>query len=357
MSPLKILLLPFSWMYGWGVRIRHWLFNIGILKSESFEIPLIGVGNLSLGGTGKTPTVEYLIRLLIGEFNIATLSRGYGRITRGFLIANQFSTYGEIGDEPLQYFKKYIKASNITIAVDENRRRGIQYLIGNNKSLEVILLDDAIQHRYVKPGFTILLTDFHKLYKNDYLLPAGTLRDTVSVAKNADVIIVTKTPKVLSPITRDNINELLKPAQYQKLYYSYITYGDFVALPTTEDINLPESINTILLFSGIANSYPLQEHLRDKCSELIVIDFPDHHAYTQKDLQKIRKVFDDVFSKKKIVVTTEKDAMRLMNSPYLSELKFLPVYCVPIEIEMHEPDKQEFNDQILNYVRKNRRNS
>lgn len=357
MSALKFLLMPFAWLYGWVIRFRHWLFNTGILKSQTFDIPLIGVGNLSMGGTGKTPTVEYIIRLLVNKFHIATLSRGYGRQTKGFLLANQFSHYSDIGDEPLQYFKKFKKAANVKVAVDEKRKRGIRQLMDNNDLLDVILLDDVFQHRYVKPGLSILLTDFHKLYRNDYLLPVGSLRDTVSVAKNADIIIVTKSPKVLSPITRENIIEILKPASHQKLYFSYLTYGNFIALPSTDEIKLPESFNTILLFTGIANSYPLQEYLMDKCNELKVIDFPDHHAFKPKDLLKIRNMFDDIFTSKKILVTTEKDAMRLMNSPYLSELKFLPIFYVPVKIEMHNPDKLEFDNQILNYVRKNRQNS
>ena len=356
MSALRLLLLPLAWIYGWVIRIRHWLFDVGILKSQTFDIPLIGVGNLSLGGTGKTPTVEYLIRLLIEDFNISTLSRGYGRETSGFVLANQFTTYTDIGDEPMQYFKKFGGKPNVKIAVDEKRRRGVQQLIDGFPKPDVVLLDDAFQHRYVKPGLSILLTDFHKLYKKDYLLPAGTLRDTIAVAKNADIIIVTKSPKVLSPITRQNIKDLLKPTIKQNLYFSYLKYGKIQPLPTTENHLLPKKIGTILLFTGIANPYPLKEYLMDKCNELIEMNFPDHHVFKHSDLQKIRTTFDDIFKKKKILVTTEKDAMRLVNSPYLSELKFLPVYYVPVKIEIHKPDKPVFNDQIVEYVRKNKPN-
>jgi len=354
MNLLKVLLLPIAWIYGWGVRIRHWLFKIGVLKSTSFNFPVIGVGNLSMGGTGKTPVIEYLIRLTSKHYNVATLSRGYGRKSSGFVKANQFSSYQDIGDEPLQYFKKFGK--KLIVAVDEKRKRGIQYLISEEKSLDLILMDDSFQHKYIVPGLSILLTDFHNLYMNDYLFPAGTLRDTVSQAKNADIIVVTKGPKVLSPIERENITELLKIERNQKLYFSYLVYSDFELVPGTKEKEIPEKITQIVLFTGIANSYPLQEHLYTKCSELNVIDYPDHHSFRRKDLQHIRKVFDNKISKNKILVTTEKDAMRLINSPYLSELIDVPVYYMPVRVELQNPDNEEFNNQILEYVKKNKRN-
>jgi tetraacyldisaccharide 4'-kinase len=354
MNLLKIFLLPIAWVYGWGVRLRHWMFKVGILNSTSFNFPLIGVGNLSMGGTGKTPVIEYLIRLTSKKYNLATLSRGYGRKTTGFLKANQFSSYQEIGDEPLQYFKKFGK--EIIVTVDEKRQRGIQNLISEEQTLDLILMDDSFQHKYVIPGLSILLTDFHNLYMNDYLFPAGSLRDTVSQAKYADIVIVTKGPKVLSPIERERITELLEIKEPQKLYFSYLLYSNYELVPGTKEKEVPEEITKIVLFTGIANSYPLQDHLRSKCKELTVIDYPDHHSFRRKDLQYIRKVFDEIISPKKILVTTEKDAMRLINSPYLSELLDLPVYYLPVRVEFHDPDKGEFNDQILSYVEKNKRN-
>lgn len=354
MNLLKVFLLPVAWVYGWGVRLRHWMFKLGILKSKSFNFPIIGVGNLSMGGTGKTPVIEYLIRLTSEKYNVATLSRGYGRKTTGFLKANQFSEYQEIGDEPLQYFKKFGK--KIIVTVDEKRQRGIQNLISEEQTLDLILMDDSFQHKYVIPGLSILLTDFHNLYMNDYLFPSGTLRDTRSQAVKADIIVVTKGPKVLSPLVRENVNELLKIKIHQKLYFSYLTYSDFVLVPGTKVKDFPDPLNQIVLFTGIANSYPLQEHLWTKCSELTVIDYPDHHTFKRKDLQHIRNVYDDIISPKKILVTTEKDAMRLINSPYLSELLDLPVYYMPVRVEFQNPDKGEFNEQILSYVDKNKRN-
>lgn len=349
----KILLLPFGFLYGLIIRIRHWMFDVQILKSESYELPIIGVGNLSLGGTGKTPMVEYLIRLLSSENKIAVLSRGYGRNSKGFLIANQYSGHRDIGDEPMQYHNKF--KNDIKVAVSEDRRKGIVNLMQDDENLDVILLDDCYQHRYVLPGVSILLTDFHNLYMEDYLLPAGNLRDVVSQAKRADIIIVTKTYKVLSPITRRRIKGILKPEEHQSLYFSYIDYGDLIPVPGFEGIPAPKKISTIVLFCGIANSYPFQEYLRDLCVDLFVIDFPDHHNYSKKDLQLVARTYNDAFTRNKIIVTTEKDAMRLVKSEYIRELESLPLFYISIEVKLHGLDSSNFANQIKKYVRENKR--
>ena len=351
----KLLLLPFASIYGLIIRIRHWLFNVNILKSESFDLPVIGVGNLSMGGTGKTPMVEYLIKLLSEENKIAVLSRGYGRSTNGFLIANQYSGHKDIGDEPMQYHNKF--KNDIKVAVSEDRRIGIRNLMQDDENLDVILLDDCFQHRYVMPGISILLTDFHNLYMEDYLFPTGTLRDVVSEAKRADIIIVTKTYKVLSPITRRRIKGILKPEPHQSLYFSYLEYGELTPVPGFEPAKLKKKINTIVLFCGIANSYPFQEYLRDLCIDLLVIDFPDHHTYRRKDLQIVAQTYNDAFTQNKIIITTEKDTMRLVKSEYIRELDSLPLYYIPIEVKLHGLDKSNFSNQIGRYVRENKRNS
>ncbi|HEY9113927.1 MAG TPA: tetraacyldisaccharide 4'-kinase [Bacteroidales bacterium] len=355
MNTWKFILFPIAWIYGLAVRIRHWMFNKGYLKSTSFSIPVISIGNLSLGGTGKTPFVEYLIRLLTEQYKVATLSRGYGRKTTGFLMGDQFSGHEDVGDEPMQYIRKF--ANKITVAVDEDRCRGVSYLMENDNKLDVILLDDAFQHRYIKPGLSVLLTDYSKLYAEDYLLPVGTLRDVVSSAKRADIIIVTKTDRVLSPISKQRVLEVLQPEQNQPVYFSYIDYGHFVPFPDAEGFKIPKNISKIILFTGIVNHYPLEEHLRFQCNELISFNYPDHHIYTRNDLQKIKKAFDDAYESKKLIVTTEKDAMRLINSPYLSELKYLPLFYVPIKVRLHGTDAMSFNKQILEYVKKNKRHS
>lgn len=331
------------------------MFNTNILKSESFDLPVIGVGNLSLGGTGKTPMVECLIRMLSPDNKVAVLSRGYGRNTKGFLIANQYSGHKDIGDEPMQYHNKFKK--NIKVAVSEDRCLGIRNLMQDDDNLDLVLLDDCFQHRYVVPGLSILLTDFHNLYMEDYLLPAGNLRDVVSEAKRADIIIVTKTYRVLSPITRRRIKGILKPEEHQSLYFSYIDYGSLTPVPGFEGIKAPKKISTIVLFCGIANSYPFQEYLRDLCVDLLVIDFPDHHTYTKKDLQLVAGTYNDVFTRSKIIVTTEKDAMRLIKSEYIRELDSLPLFYISIEVKLHGLDKSNFANQIKKYVRENQRSS
>ena len=352
MRTYRIIFLPIAIIYGFFIRLRHLLFNIGILKSGSYKIPIIGVGNLVMGGSGKTPQVENLVRLLSEEFRVAILSRGYGRKSKGYLKANQYSKYEDIGDEPMQYYRKF--QSNVVVAVDEKRRRGISNLTEDKDVHDVILMDDSFQHRYVKPGISILLTDIHKIYKQDYLFPVGSLRDTASAAKRADIVIVTKTNKVLSPITRRNTENLLKLEPHQKLYFSYIKHGNLTPLLETNNIKFPRSLNTILLFTGIANPYPLHEYLRLKCIDFIAMDFPDHHNYSKADLVAIRTKFDSLFTKNKIIVTTEKDYMRLINSPYLSEFNNLPVFYIPIEVKIHKEDRKEFKNQIINYVRENK---
>ncbi|MFA8449429.1 MAG: tetraacyldisaccharide 4'-kinase [Bacteroidales bacterium] len=348
----RIFLMPFAMCYGLAIVIRNLLFNWRILPSKMFNVPTIVVGNLSVGGTGKTPHVEYLIRLLKkNKKQIATLSRGYGRKTKGFILANSKSTFRDIGDEPLQYAHKF---PNILVSVDSNRCRGVQKLMDLKKSQkpEVVLLDDAFQHRYIEPGLSVLLTDYHKVYKQDYLLPVGTLRENRAGAKRADFIIVTKTPKVLSPITKRRLMELLALRKDQKLFFSYIDYGSFVPMNKVAEKALQDTYNTIVLFTGIANPYPLHEHLIQFCTDLTPINFADHHAYTQKDLKKIRDIFVNVFSKRKIILTTEKDSKRLIDSELYDTIKDLPICYIPIEVKFHKGDQGDFDKQILNYVKK-----
>lgn len=312
-------------------------------------MPVISVGNLSMGGTGKTPHVEYLIRLLSDDHQVATLSRGYKRKTKGFILADDETTAKDIGDEPFQFKSKF---KNIQVAVDEKRVNGIEKLEENNPNLDVILLDDAFQHRYVKPGLSILLTDFHNLYKQDYLFPSGSLREFRCGAHRADIIIVTKCASVLSPLTRTRINDELKPQPHQKLYFSYIEHGVFTAIPGIKFIpDLKHKYASILLFAGIANSYPLEFYLKNLCIDLEILKFPDHHQYNDKDITRIVETFDRILSQNKIIVTTEKDAMRLLQPEFIKILKHYPVCYVPIEIKFHKEDKIKFDHQIINYVK------
>ena len=349
----QLLLLPFSFLYGLCMMIRNGLFDCGWLSSRRFEIPLISVGNLSYGGTGKTPHIEYIINLLRERFLVATLSRGYGRSSEGFILASKRSAYKYIGDEPLQYAKKY---DDIKVAVNEDRASGIDELEIRFPKLDVILLDDAFQHRYVKPGLSILLTDFHRLYTDDYVLPSGTLREFPCGAKRANIIVVTKTPKIFSPISRRRIIAELKPRKSQQVYFSYIKYCDPVQVTPSSTSLSPFSCSIMMLFTGIANDYPIREYLKRHCRELEVLKFPDHHPYTLEDLKIIKARFDDLPTRKKVIMTTEKDMMRIKTPELSSFIKRLPLFYLPIEVEFHGPDKDHFDQTILSYVEKNTRN-
>ncbi len=349
---LQILLFPVSVCYGLVLQLRNLLFDLHILPSADFGRPVISIGNLSYGGTGKTPHIEYLIRLLSPEFPVATLSRGYGRKSRGFILASKRSNVKYIGDEPLQYLKKF---EHLRVAVDEKRRRGVQILFDKYPDLGAVLLDDAYQHRYVRPGLSILLTDYHRPYYDDFVLPSGTLREFRHGAGRADIIVVTKTPKIFSPITRRRILEDLHPKNQQRVYFSYIKYKE--PFPVSDpSLVFPPKVTNILLFTGIANDYPLREHLERLCSELLVMKFPDHHPYTTRDLDAIARKFNDLPTQKKILITTEKDIMRLKTPELSAYLKNLPLFCVAMEIDFHGSDKEQFDNEILHYVRANQGN-
>ncbi|HHN47335.1 MAG TPA: tetraacyldisaccharide 4'-kinase [Bacteroidales bacterium] len=350
----RLLLFPFSLIYGFVIRLRNWLYDKGFFKPEGFDMPVISVGNLSTGGTGKTPQIEYLIRLLSGKYQVAMLSRGYGRKTKGFVAADKYSTALEIGDEPAQIANKF---ENVHVCVDEDRVHGIRELTYRYPNVEVILLDDAFQHRAVKPGLSLLLTDFYHLYSEDFLLPSGNLREPRSAAKRADIIIVTKSRNVFSPITYQRLTESLQPHPHQRLFLSYIKYGQITPLNKKEcALRKGKTVNTIFMFAGIANTYPLEDYLKGHCVELVTLIFPDHHRYTQKDITKIRNTWDDIFTKNKLMVTTEKDVMRLKNPDIWDLVVNLPIHYVPIEVGFHNQGKKTFDRQILDYVEKSKRN-
>jgi len=346
----QVLLLPFSLLYGVVMMIRNWLFYFGCFPSKKFDTAIISVGNLSYGGTGKTPHIEYLIRLLHKRFLVATLSRGYGRSSKGFVLASKRSAYKYIGDEPLQFAKKF---DDIKVAVDENRVKGIEELQRRFRDMDVILLDDAFQHRHVKPGLSILLTDFHNLYTDDLVIPSGTLREFSCGSKRADIIIVTKTPKIFSPITRRRILEELKPHASQQIYFTFIRYGDPLPATSGNSSISPYNNSVILLFTGIANDYPLREHLHRHCREIKVMKFSDHHPYSLEDLKNIKSRFDDIPTRKKVIFTTEKDLMRLKTPELSNFIKRLPLFYLPIEIEFHGENKNQFDQTIIEYVEKN----
>ena len=354
MKFIGLLLFPFAFLYGIVVYFRNKLFDFKIIKSTKFQFPIISVGNLTMGGTGKTPHIEYLIRLLNNENKLATLSRGYGRSTKGFLLVDLTATAESAGDEPLQYRNKF---KNVVVAVDEKRVRGINSIIKKFPETDIILLDDAYQHRYVKPGLSILLTDFYKPYYNDYIVPSGTLRESRKGSSRADIIVVTKSPRILSPITCKQMEEDMKLLPNQQVYYSYIDYGDLVPLNEYSKKITTRKFSFILMFAGVANPYPLEEQLKTLSDTVEVMKFPDHYSYKSKDILKIKDHFELTFPKNKVIITTEKDAMRIKGTHLEEIFVNLPIFYIPIEIKFHKKDKEKFDKQIINYVRENKRNN
>lgn len=350
---LKIILLPFSVLYGFITFLRNKFYDWGLFKSESFDTPIICVGNINTGGTGKSPAVEYLIRLLQKQNKyISTLSRGYGRETKGFIMAGNSATASAIGDEPLQFFRKF---QNISVAVCEDRVKGIHLLLEKQPAPEVILLDDAFQHRRVKPGLNILLTDYNNLYSRDWVLPAGRLREFRCGAKRADIIIVTKTPENISDTEKTKITNSLKPEPTQCVLFSFIRYKE--PLPFFEN-SLQKKLHSLrdyelVLFSGIADPKPLIAHLKPVCKKLHTLRFSDHHSYSSKDIITISEKFRNIVSENKIILTTEKDFSRLIHQDICNELSDFPVYYLPVEMDFYETDKKTFELKIVNYVEKN----
>ena len=352
MNPLRLLLLPFVPLYALAIWVRNLMFNHHILRSQRPQLPSICVGNICTGGSGKTPHVEYLIRLLKDDFKVCTLSRGYGRKSRGFILAKESVSAALLGDEPMQYVQKY---PDIAVCVDVNRRQAIRKLKTEAPNTEIILLDDAYQHRYVRAGLNILLTDYFRPYYNDYLLPVGNLREPRNTTKRADIIVVTKSPNMLSPIVKDDVLEKIKPRQNQNVYFSYIKHGD-LRYPDGSVCTINKEVyNHFVVLVGIYNPYPLVEHLRSFTKDIKLFQFSDHHTFTKPELRRIRKHFLDYFCNHKYIVTTEKDWMRLKDSPAFAEISDLPICYVPIEVEFHKDDKIRFDAQVLEFVKKHRK--
>ena len=350
-------LLPLSWIYGSIVRFRNWLFDIGLKKSRAFSIPVISVGNITVGGSGKTPHVEYLIRLLHDKVKTAVLSRGYKRKSHGYVLADENTEMTEIGDEPFQMHQKF---KDIYVAVDAKRVRGIDHLQndGETKDVDVVLLDDAFQHRYVKPGINILLVDYHRLIIYDKMMPAGRLREPLSGKNRADIVIITKCPKDLKPMEFRVLKRALNLYPYQELYFTTLRYNALKALFSNERISLnslPKNTN-ILLLTGIASPEQMMVDLQTVTKRITPLTFGDHHQFTAEDVERINSTFA-AMPKPKIIVTTEKDATRLEHLEGLSKETKSNIYALPIRIQFMLGGEEEFNNKIISYVRKNSRNS
>ena len=350
-------LTPLSWLYGLGVGFRNLLFKLGMLKSRAFDIPVISVGNITVGGSGKTPHVEYLVSLLKDKLKVAVLSRGYKRKSKDYVLADNDSTMSQIGDEPYQIKQKF---PDIYVAVDKKRTRGIDRLTsdGLTKDVDVILLDDAYQHRYVKPGVSILLIDYHRLIIYDKLLPAGCLREPQEGKSRADIVIITKCPKDLRPMEYRVLMKALDLFPYQSLYFTTLAYDNLKQVYGTSSIalnSLPKSCN-VLLLTGIASPKQMQHDLEVYNCNLHLLAFPDHHNFSKKDVREINSKFAALPSPK-IIITTEKDASRIKFVEGLEDEVKESMYALPIRIQFMLGQEEEFNNKIINYVRKNSRNS
>lgn len=336
------------------VSARNKFFDWEILPSREFNIPVISVGNLRVGGTGKTPHIEYLIRLLKDEFRVAVLSRGYKRKTRGFLLADDDSGPGQVGDEPCQMKRKF---PGIIVAVDEKRSRGIEKLLRLDPAPDVILLDDAFQHRYVKPGMNILLDDFNNPMVKDLLLPAGRLREPWRAKKRANIILVTKSPGNIKAIDMRIRAKETKLNDFQHLYYTRLKSEDVQPVFSGSFEIYRKSKPAILLVSGIANPRTVKPFARKISTEIRDLMFGDHHRYTARDINMIIALFTEIETENKIILTTEKDAVKIRE--FEKELHSISpkLFYIPISVEFLNQDENNFNAQIINYVRSNKRDN
>lgn len=336
---MTYLLTPLSWAYDAVTHVRNRLFDNGILKMRAFDVPVISVGNLTVGGTGKTPHVEYIIRHLATDYNIAVLSRGYKRKTRGFLLANSKSTPDAIGDEPYQIYQKY--GMRVRVAVCESRVKGIERIMQLHPETNLIVLDDAFQHRYVKPKVNILLMDYNRPIYRDKVLPLGRLRENRHSTERADMIICTKCPEDLQPLSYRLVSKGLDLLAFQKLFFSSYEYSSLRPVfpdenPYTVSLENFTKRDSIMLLTGIAHPRYLVRHFKQYPFRVKVDHYSDHHDFTRKDLQRIAANMEAMTGERKIIVTTEKDAVRLGNNPYFPEELKPFIFYLPIEVKMRQ---------------------
>lgn len=355
MKAWRYILLPLSLVYGLIIAIRNLCYNIGIFKSRKYEKPVILVGNLTVGGTGKTPHVECLIKLLETErVRTAMLSRGYGRYTSGLVDALPEHTAREIGDEPKQVLQKF---PGTVVVVDGNRNRGLKHIFEKHPNVKAVVMDDGFQHRAVKPSLSILLQDYKELEERNFLLPAGTLREPKASARRADIIIISKTPDFFSPMEKRLLKERIQLYAFQKVFFTYMQHGGMFSVvddgkPALFDKDYyTERGYKVLCVTGIANPEPFREYLASKFGAPEVLAFPDHHQYTAADVRKIVEAYEKMPGENKLVLTTEKDAMRLMY-PELKEIyREIPLFFISIEVGFHHQDYAQFKSLILEHVR------
>jgi tetraacyldisaccharide 4'-kinase len=340
---LRILLFPFAGLYYIITQLRNRLYDQGLKPSVSFDIPVISVGNITVGGTGKTPMIEHLIRLLQNNFKLATLSRGYGRTTKGIRIATPHENASTFGDEPFQFYTKFGK--RVTVAVGEERALAIPTILQQHPETQIVLLDDAFQHRKVKPSFSILLTDYHRPFYDDFLLPAGRLRESRWNANRADVIVVTKCPREMSEDQRIEIEKSIRNYAERPVFFTNIRYGNPTPFSTTVD----SITKHVVVVSGIGNPKPLLDYVRHNFTLVRHLKFNDHHMYTEKDIESMRAFIKD--NPDLSFVTTEKDKVKLDAPHFLKLMSGLPFFYLPIEIDFIK-DGQDFDDIVLNNVKR-----
>ncbi|HSL87274.1 MAG TPA: tetraacyldisaccharide 4'-kinase [Bacteroidales bacterium] len=351
----NLLLRPLSLIFGLLTGFRNLLYNRGILPSRKFEIPVICVGNITVGGTGKTPHTEYLVSLLRKDFGVAVLSRGYKRRSSGFRLVTPQSSASEAGDEPLQIARKY---PDICVAVDRKRVHGVEMITGQCASVELIILDDAFQHRKITPGYSILLTDYDRLMTRDHILPYGNLRESIKNISRADVIIVTKTPSAISEENKKLIVSEISGYSNCRIFFTGLSYKDPLPLfDGSPSLRLSGRKGPgILLVTGIANPSHVLDYLKSFTDELLHLSFADHHSFSAGDIEKITRIYNEMKSGRKIIVTTEKDAVRLREFANIAEPVRSSLYYLPVEVFFLNDGKIEFDKMITGYAGRNKGN-
>lgn len=344
---IRILLWPFSLLYGIGIGFRDFLYRSGILKAVKFDIPIISVGNLSVGGAGKSPHIEYLVRTLKDYIHLAILSRGYQRKSKGYHEIQLNHNANVAGDEPMQFKRKF---PEVLVTVGESRTFAIPKIISSYPGMQAILLDDAFQHRSIEPGLNILLTEYDRPYFSDWLLPAGRLREGRKAAKRADIIIVSKCPPALSAQDRIRFEEQLEVFKHQKVFFSYYKYGHAYHIFDKKIQIQNLSTFNVLLICAIANTSYLLKHLNNTCNDVKTLEYEDHHYFDKYDLSNLKRRFSEMSGERKVILTTEKDAMRLqLHTKFIRENQ-LPIFVLPVEVSFHDNDAAEFDGLVKKYL-------
>ncbi len=353
-----LVLMPLSKIYGMVTAVRNRMFDTGILKQQEFDVPVVVIGNIAIGGTGKTPHTEYIIDILRYKYHIGVLSRGYKRHTKGFVLASKRTTPYDIGDEPYQIYQKF--GDDVTVAVCENRCAGIEEMLRHDNHINLILLDDAFQHRYVKPKVSIVLTEFNRPIFHDKLLPLGRLRESRYALNRTDIVVVTKCPDEVKPmdyrIYKNNLN--LYP--YQKLFFSRYSYGLLVSVFPDKVTYLPNpewftESDSVLLVAGIANPRPLVKHLRQYRAKVKLKLFPDHHNFSKSDIDEIRSLYNSLSGERKYIITTEKDAVRFnTNQHFPAQLKPV-IFYMPIKVQFLPQATESFIETLEKLIQNGNR--